>query len=263
MSNARIGNLGYYDALRFGLVKGHVAANVQGKSTRLSTTRQTLCDVFGLTLTFPAAAGTLKLASTSANDTAAGTGARLVRVIGLNDSFEEVQENVTLNGQTAVETTGEFYRVNSILVLSAGTSAANEGLIYCAASTDTFTAGVPTTPYSVVAELMGQTRCGIYTTPANTKTLPVHILYSCGNTDEVECTIEVRPNGSTVWYRNLEIYASHGNSGYYETRSAAVVNAGTDVRIMAASAVTSGEMRVSVAATQKLYDRDARSITTY
>ena len=258
-----IGNIGYYDALRFGLSKGHVAVAVQGKSVRLSTTRQTVCDVYGLTLTFPAAAATVKIASTSANDTAAGTGARLVRIIGLNADFEEVQENVTLDGQTAVETTGAFYRINTMLVLSAGTSAANEGLIYCAANDDTFVLGVPATPYSVIAELMAQTRCGIYTSPANTRTLPLHILYSCGETDEIECTIEVNPNGSTVWYRNLEVYASSGASGFYETRAAAVVEAGTDVRIMASSSVTSGEFRISIAATQKLYDRDARVITTY
>jgi len=44
------------------------------------------------------------LRSSNANDTAAGTGARTVRVTYLNTSFELKTEDVTLNGTTAVNT---------------------------------------------------------------------------------------------------------------------------------------------------------------
>jgi len=52
----------------------------------------------GGSYTFPLSADTLAISSDDENDTSAGTGARTVLVKGLNSSFVEISETITLNG---------------------------------------------------------------------------------------------------------------------------------------------------------------------
>lgn len=71
----------------------------------------------------------LAVFSSSANDTAAGTGARTLVLFGLNSNYEEISEIVTLNGTTAVLTTQLFWRMYKGVVLSAGSGGANAGVL--------------------------------------------------------------------------------------------------------------------------------------
>lgn len=99
----------------------------------------------GIDLTLPTSATTLGIASTSVNDTSAGTGARTLLITGLNSNYDEIQEVVTLNGQTEVNTTASFLRVNGANVLTTGSVGFNQGTIYIGGSVNVFTAGVPNT----------------------------------------------------------------------------------------------------------------------
>jgi len=101
--------------------------------------------VNGLDISFPASAVNFSIASTSANDTSAGTGARTVILIGLDANYNTLLETVTLTGQAPVDTNNTFLRVNDIIVTSVGSTGSNEGNIYCSDSADTFTAGEPNT----------------------------------------------------------------------------------------------------------------------
>lgn len=258
---AQIQNVPYYDALRLGLVRGHVATNVQGQSTKLSTSTQSCVDVAQLTLVYPSAATALDIASTSADDTAAGTGARTVRVIGLDANYLEIYEDIALSGQTVVTTTGAFLRINAILVTTAGAGATNAGDIYAAETGTSFSAGVPVSAINVCTAGLSQTRSGVYTTPADTKTLALHVLYSAGEQGQVSAIVETRPMDGSVWYNALDIYVPNGSSGFYETRAAATLAGGTDIRIRASCTVSNGIFRVSFAGTQKLYTMDARTLT--
>jgi len=77
--------------------------------------------------TLPSTPAVAAVVSTSANDTSAGTGARTVRVSGLDEDYLEVSEVVALNGVTPVNTTQTFIRVNSAVCTSAGSGAVNAG----------------------------------------------------------------------------------------------------------------------------------------
>lgn len=60
--------------------------------------------------------------SSSANDTAAGTGARKVKIVYLNTSFERKEETVTLNGTAAVNTVAtDIAFIESMEVTEVGT----------------------------------------------------------------------------------------------------------------------------------------------
>lgn len=67
--------------------------------------------------------------SDSVNDTAAGTGARTVFISGLDSNYDVISETVTLNGTSAVQTVRSYLRVNSFLIMSAGSGKTNAGSI--------------------------------------------------------------------------------------------------------------------------------------
>lgn len=89
----------------------------------------TLEDVWELggTIPIPATAITMRVVSTSANDAAAGTGARTVSIDGLDTNYNEIFETVTLNGLTPVNTVNQYLRINDFHVITAGTGGVAAG----------------------------------------------------------------------------------------------------------------------------------------
>lgn len=81
----------------------------------------------GQTVTYPETAATISVVSSSANDTATGTGARTVRITALDANFDTFQETVTLNGTTPVTTTATALRVQRMQVLTSGSGIYNDG----------------------------------------------------------------------------------------------------------------------------------------
>ena len=80
------------------------------------------------------------IASESANDASAGSGARTVLIVGLDANLDVAQTIATLNGQTAVSI-GTWAAVRKMQVLTAGATGSNEGEIWL--GTGVFTAGAP------------------------------------------------------------------------------------------------------------------------
>jgi hypothetical protein len=110
---------------------------------------------------FLTAAETLKVFSSSTNDTSAGTGARTLIILGLDANFDTITEFVTLNGTTAVNTSQSFMRVNGVLCLSAGSGGENEGTISVTKGSDT---------NFIISKVMptdGLSKSSIYTTRRN------------------------------------------------------------------------------------------------
>jgi hypothetical protein len=112
---------------------------------------------------FPAAATVMKISSGSANDTSAGTGARTIRITGLNSSYNVISEIVSLSGQTAVDTTNTYLRINDFEVLTCGSNNTQVGIIY--AGTGTVTSGVPATVYSLMPVGYNKQTQAIFTVP--------------------------------------------------------------------------------------------------
>lgn len=69
----------------------------------------------------PTSAAALEVVSSDANDTSAGTGARTVKVTGLDANWTEISETVSMNGTTAVALTNNFIRAYTLEVVSSGT----------------------------------------------------------------------------------------------------------------------------------------------
>ena len=143
-------------------VVGHFSVLVSGYNGAVGTSYETIWAQDGLYV-YPASAVAIKISSSDANDTAAGTGARTVTIVGLDGSYNQISETVSLNGQTAVTTTATFLRVFHLMVNTAGSGGAAAGTIY--AGVGTVTSGVPATVYGTYTVNGGSTAC-IYTIPA-------------------------------------------------------------------------------------------------
>lgn len=80
-------------------------------------------------MTWLTAQDTLNVVSSSTDDDAAGVGARILLIYGVDENYEVVTELVTMDGTTPVTTTNEFFRVNSVQFVSAGSTGYNVGNI--------------------------------------------------------------------------------------------------------------------------------------
>ena len=127
------------------------------------TTQQTLWVGSGV-YAFPASASVMKVSSGNANDTSAGTGARTVLVGGLDANYNVISEVVSLNGQTAVNTTNSFLRINDFYVVTAGSGNTAAGTLYV--GTGSVTSGVPATVYSQIQTAYNAQSQAVYTVPA-------------------------------------------------------------------------------------------------
>lgn len=118
----------WYLAMSFGRVSGYTRVSGIGYNPDVDT-GTTPEDAWGGAGLYPwlAASTSLEMVSTSASDAAAGVGARTVSVTGLDANYLQVTQTITLNGVTAVAIPLPLFRINSIRVLTSGTSLFNVG----------------------------------------------------------------------------------------------------------------------------------------
>ena len=148
----------------------------------------------------PTAARTHTITSSNANDIAGGTGVRTIQICGLDENWEEADEEVTMNGTTGVGTSTTFVRIFRMYGKTAGSNGTNIGTISATAAVDG----------TVTAEIdagKGQTLMAIYTVPAGKTAYQVHgdiIVNKSGSTSAAQADFEIRirPNADTadaVW----------------------------------------------------------------
>ena len=146
-----------------GLFAGYSIVNKFGTNSDVDTgsTPEDIWDGGGLYTGFPdSALETISVFSSSAADAAAGTGARTVRIVGLDANYDVQSETVTLNGVTPVATVNTFRRAHTATVQSAGSGGVNAG---------TLTFRHTTTTANVFLSMVvgrNQTNAAAYTVPA-------------------------------------------------------------------------------------------------
>lgn len=133
-----------------GQVQGHSTANIYGYQPSVGTTFVPVWEN-ATAYTYPASAITMYL-SGSSGDTAK------ITVVGLDSSYNAINEIVTLNGTTPVATTKQYLRVNSMFV-STGSATNPAGAVYLKDVGGTIT-------YAQINAGIGRTQAAIYTVPA-------------------------------------------------------------------------------------------------
>lgn len=173
-----------------GRVAGHSFVHKFGRNADIGTSEETVWDQGGL-YSYLASASILKISSSDADDTSAGTGARTIEIFGLDTNHVEINETITLNGQTAVNTVNEYLRIFRGIVRTGGSGGKNAGDIY--AGTGTVTAGVPANKFLKVIVGKSQTLMALFTVPANKTALCIQMMFSSGSQKATESMLYIRP----------------------------------------------------------------------
>ena len=185
-----------------------------GINTNVATSNETVWIGSSGIYAFPTAASVMKISSSSTDDDAAGTGARTVLINGLNANYDPVAEIVALDGQTAVNTTNSYIRVNKMVVLTAGTGGTSVGSIY--AGTGNVNSGVPDVVVNQTGVLANETESSFYTVPAGYTAFINAWTMSSGNTTADEWTrftLRIRPFGGVF---GIKAQYHIAGSGIYE-----------------------------------------------
>lgn len=147
-----------------------------GRGT-MATTLKTIGDLGDTGYTEMTTAADLTISSANAADAAAGTGMITVRVVGLDENWNVVYDDVTLNGQTAVALTKVKLHPYVMIGTSTGSGGTNAGIIYVGSGT--VTAGVPAVINCAIGVTgMNQSRFAF---------MPVPVGYQCV-VDEIAAT---------------------------------------------------------------------------
>ena len=147
-----------------GQIRGHQIRHIFGYNPDLDSAAEETVWTAGGLYAHASSPTILKVSSTSTLDTSAGVGARTISILGINSTGNEVSETVTLNGQTAVNTTHTYTEIQSALVTSVGSATHNEGNI--SIGTGTVTGGVPAVIYGHILATENGSLIGHYTIPA-------------------------------------------------------------------------------------------------
>ena len=148
---------------------------------------------------WPDNAVTVFASSSSANDTGGGTGANTITIQGLDEDYNEIEESITLNGQTQVATQLSYLRIYRAFVTLAGSSGTSGGTIYLGSSGAS--GGVPNTVYANLG-LGNQTQIAAYTVPAGYTLYLDDINFTAGLSKAnkvATCSFVSRDQGSNVF----------------------------------------------------------------
>lgn len=201
----------------------------------VSSTPETLWPEGGR-YSWPTAASVVTVSSDNANDTSAGTGARAIYIDGLAANYSQQVEMVVTNGTTAVSTTQQFFRINAVYVVSAGSTGWNVGNIYV--GTGTVTAGKPAAVWNLIPATYGVSQSGIFTVPKGTAGHLTFLQVGTDGNKAGELSLHLR-FASGLKYRSTDWQVS--NTLTLEPRGFGRAGEGTDVEWVGSVISTTGK----------------------
>lgn len=142
----------WYMQVARGLVPGCTEVNIFGYSSGIDGTYFPLWDQAALYV-FPTTASVMTLVSTSALDNSGS----LLRITGLDASWNILIEDKQLNGTTPVVTTNAFLRINNFVLVEASTGQTT--------NVGTITAGAGGVTYAQIAPARGRMQNTWYSVP--------------------------------------------------------------------------------------------------
>lgn len=212
------------DMIAFGAVEHWYHVGVMGRNDSVGTTAEDLTQAGGV-MVWPSAAATVSVVSTSTADDTGGTGAITVLLEGLDASYLEISETVTLDGTTPVVTTQSFLRVNSAGVATAGTGEANAGDISCSIGGNV---------QRFIATGDGLCHCSQYTVPAGYTAYLTEVTTTQGKDAGADCWITVKDFTEQVWKKVVHL-ACYRNDPQVDLAGSVVIQGKADIKMAAAS----------------------------
>jgi len=152
-----------------GMIARHRPAFKFGYNAAVGTDEETVWSQGGI-YSYLSSASVLKVSSSNDSDTST------ITIEGLDANYDEISESVTITGQTAVNTSNSFLRVNRMFV----TADEPTGDIY--AGTGAVSSGVPANKYGKIDAGENQTLQSIYSVPRNHTAYIFNMTISSGTT---------------------------------------------------------------------------------
>jgi len=193
-----------------------------GHNAVIGTDEETIWDQGGL-YAYPTSAIVMKCSSSNTGDTST-----VISVSGLDENYNELTESITLNGQTAVNTTNSFIRVNRVFV----TDTAPSGDVYV--GTGTVTSGVPATKYAKIVAGENQTEMAVWTVPSGYTGYIYKLQASGGSTASnkyATLKLKVKPSGGV--FRTQTTMVVQQNSAEFSLDVPIIATEKSDIEIRA------------------------------
>jgi hypothetical protein len=214
-----------------------------GANATVGTTYEMIDSVGAATPYMPTTPTTIELVSSSANDTAAGTGVRRVLVTGIDANWSVVEELIVMNGTTPSVSSTTFYRVTKAESATCGTyGGSNLGAITCRAS------GGGTTFVSIPVGY-GQTFTSHFCVPAGFYGYISGATFSIDSGKSVSLLVHARDSANLVTApygvtSHVQEFVGVTGVATFNYRAPIVISPCSDVYIL--GAVSSGTASVSV-----------------
>lgn len=167
-------------------------------------------------------ASTLNISSDNANDTNGGTGARTIKIIGLDGNYNEIEETVTMNGTATVTTSKSFIIVHRAFPVLSGSNETNIGTI-------TMTATTGGSTQAVISAINHTTIQAFSIIPAGYHAVLVNWEVNAGKADDFQVQILVK-NINESW-RELKALAIFESNIMYQFGGAVVLQEKTAIKV--------------------------------
>lgn len=202
----------------------HIDVTFSNPDVDIATVPELLSPLGGM-IAIRAAAAVVEVVSSSAADAAAGTGARTVRVWGLDANWDELTEDITLNGTTPVLGTKLFFRINTVSVLTAGTGLTNAGNI-------TLRDASAGTTRSYIALGVSVSEVGLFSVPARHTMLATSWLVSSRIATAVAAHIDLAMYSTEAGVRKIDWRMSATNLMSADLGTPHVWHEKTDIEVV-------------------------------
>lgn len=223
-------NSSIWEIASIGNQPGLTKVDLYGLNGGITTTFEAAWPESAVYTPLAAAMSTPYCASSDANDTSAGTGARTLTVTGINTSFASFSETVTMNGQTSVNlATANVLLINSLEVATAGSGGLNAGIVQCGTGANTSGdpavthAYIPISSATTVAGAGNKSMSFIYGVPAS-KTLLCRNISAGSVFATAAASLQVAIDGYTNLGIMKRFFAQHiHNTGQNPSNSPGII----------------------------------------
>jgi len=200
--------------------------NKFGYNSAVGTSYETITDLG--TNNLPTSAAVVSMVSASSADDEGSTGAEKVEIQGLDANYNLQTEEVTMNGTSAVTTTGTFLRVFRMRVTQAGTGEVNAGNI---------TASIGGSDVALILADQGQTLMAVYTVPKGKRAYLIKFQGSLSKNQEANFQLRAKVNGGAWNVKGL--WGTFAESVNYEYPVPLEFDEETDIQIRGKAGATS------------------------
>jgi hypothetical protein len=187
-----------------GKFSGFSTVNKFGKNADIDVGTEDIWGTGG-TWVAPTVARVHNIVSSNVNDASAGTGARTLTISGLDASYLEISEMLTMNGTTVVPTVNSYTIIHRAIVNTAGSTGSNVGTITATAVTDG-------TISLTISATKNQSQFGIYQVPANKTAYLYQFHGGISGGTSLELDLYIKPFGGVFNLKNTLLLTAAGQS---------------------------------------------------